>query len=123
LIRADSAVAAIVRFSDVRRAPPYLKFTRAELNRLLGLYATRVMRGEWRDYAISHEPGRARFCVFRNANDMPLYEIAKLGQGKARSASGDSRFVVTSQHQQLGHGHTLDDVLAVFDQRIRLIIV
>ena len=112
---------AIVRFSDGRRAAPYLKFTRAELNRLLGLYATRVMRGEWRDYAISLEPGRARFCVFRNANDMPLFEIAKLGERKARAPLRDGRFVLMSRHRKLVDGQTLEDVLALFDRPLRLV--
>lgn len=115
-------MAAIVRLSDARRAPPYLKFTRTELNRLLALYATRVMRGEWRDYAISLEPGRARFCVFRNANDLPLYEIAKVGPGRSRVAAvWDGRFVVTSRQRQLVDGPTLDDVLPLFDRPLRLV--
>lgn len=115
-------MAAIVRISDARRGPPEFKFTRAELNRLLGLYATRVMRGEWRDYAISLEPDRARFCVFRSAHDSPLYEIAKLDQGRARSsAARGGRFVVSSRHQKLVDGPTLDDVLRLFDRPLRLV--
>lgn len=115
-------MAAIVRFSDARRTPPYLKFTRAELNRLLSLYATRVMRGEWRDYAISLEPDQARFSVFRNANDLPLYEIAKVGPGRFKpNGPRNGRFVVTSRHLRLVDGSTLDDVLTLFDRPLRLV--
>lgn len=113
---------AVVRFSDIRRAPPYLRFTRAELSRLLGLYATRVMRGEWRDYAISLEPDRARFSVFRSSNDMPLFEISKINPGKSRQiASRPGRYEVTSRQRQLVQGTSLDDVLAVFDRPVGLI--
>ena len=40
-------MSTVVRLSDHRRKPPYLHFTRAELNGLLGLYAARVSKGEW----------------------------------------------------------------------------
>lgn len=113
---------AVVRFSDLRRAPPYLRFTRAELNRLLGLYATRVMRGEWRDYAISLEPDRARFSIFRSTNDMPLFEISKIGPPRSKQApSRPGRYEVTSRQRQLVQGQSLDDVLSVFDRPIGLI--
>lgn len=113
---------AVVRFSDIRRARPYLRFTRAELSRLLGLYSTRVIRGEWRDYAISIEPDRTRFSVFRSSNDMPLFEISKIGPPRSRQApTRPGRFEVTSRQKQLVQGHSLDDVLEVFERPLGLV--
>lgn len=114
-------MAAVVRITDFRRPRPYLSFTRSELNRLLGLYATRVMRGEWRDYAISHGADRASFCVFRNSLDHPLFEIVKLGAGRKHAGAKSGRFVVTSRHHKLSQGQSLDDVLAVFDRPLALV--
>ncbi|MDX2222663.1 MAG: DUF2794 domain-containing protein [Rhodospirillaceae bacterium] len=116
-------MAAVVRFQDFRRPRPYHSFTRSELNRLLGLYATRVMRGEWRDYAISHGADCASFAVFRNSQDHPLFEIVKLGAGKkvAGAAAKAGRFVVTSRQSKLSQGQSLDDVLAVFDRPLTLV--
>lgn len=116
-------MSAVVRISDFRRPRPYLSFTRSELNRLLGLYASRVMRGEWRDYAISHGADRASFCVFRNSQDHPLFEIVKLASGRRHGGSPakGGRFVVTSRHHKLSQGQSLDDVLAVFDRPLTLV--
>jgi hypothetical protein len=115
---------AVVRLSDHRRKPPYLHFTRLELNRLLGLYAARVSKGEWRDYAIHLGQDAASFMVFRHSQEHPLYVISKLGTGKSRSKTLSTRqghYVVLSRQHKLSQGHTLDDVLEVFDRPIRLV--
>ena len=114
----------VVRFSDHQRKPPYLHFTRPELNRLLGLYATRVSKGEWRDYAIHLGPDAASFMVFRHSQENPLFVISKLGAGKARTraqTARQGRYVVFNRQHKLSQGHSLDDVLAVFDRPIRLV--
>ncbi len=85
---------AVVRIQDYRqnpgRKPPALHFTRAELSRLLGLYATRVIKGEWRDYAISFGPGMASFFIFRHTGtlDSPGGTDHQIPPGRVRFASG-----------------------------------
>ena len=112
----------LVRLSDHRRKAPYLHFTRVELNRLLGLYAGRVSKGEWRDYAIHLGPEAATFMVFRHAQENPLFIISKLGAGKSRAKTArQEQFVVASRQRKLSQGHSLDDVLAVFDRPIKLV--
>lgn len=108
---------AVVRLNDFRSRPPHLHFTRAELNRLLGLYASRVIRGEWRDYAIHHGPERASFMVFASSKEQPQFVISK--QAKARTPA--QRYVVMSRVENLKTGATLEDVLTVFDRPIRLV--
>ena len=114
-------MSAVLRFPDIRGKAPHLHFTRAELNRLLNLYTKRVMAGEWRDYAISFGPGMASFFIFRTSLENPLLEISKLvGRGgKGKRTTG--RFQVTSRQQKLKQGQSLDDVLAIFDQPLRLV--
>ncbi len=114
----------VVRLSDHRHKPPFLHFTRLELNRLLGLYSGRVRNGEWRDYAIHLGPDAASFMVFRHAQENPLFVISKLGAGKARGRPQSTRqgqYVVASRQRKLSQGHSLDDVLAVFDGPIKLV--
>ena len=112
----------VIRISDYRR-PPYLNFTRTELNRLLSLYSSRVICGDWRDYAISHTPGAAMFAMFKSSSELPLYVITKLetkGQhrtGRARKG----RYVVSSRQAVLKQSDNLEDVLAVFDRPVRLV--
>ena len=115
---------SVVRLSDHRRKPPYLHFTRLELNRLLGLYAARVSKGEWRDYAIHLGPDAASFMVFRHSQEHPLFVISKLGAGKTRSKARIARqgqYVVISRQSRLSQGHSLDDVLEVFNRPIKLV--
>jgi len=112
-------MSTVVRLSDHRRKPPYLHFTRLELNRLLGLYASRVRKGEWRDYAIHHGPDAASFMVFRHSQENPLFVISKLGKGRRSARLGC--YVLTSRQHKLSQGQALDDVLAVFDRPIKLV--
>ncbi len=118
-------MSAVVRLHDYRRKPPYLHFTRAELNRLLGLYASRVINGEWRDYAIIPGPDAARFMVFSRTQENPQFVISKLETGAKDRGPGaggrHGRYVVASRLCKLKQGHSLDDVLAVFERPIRLI--
>ena len=114
----------VVRLQDYRptgRKPSALYFTRAELSRLLGLYASRVIKGEWRDYAICSSPDSASFAVFKSAKEYPQFVISKLGRSDGRGKAKAGRYVVTSRECRLCQGHSLDDVLAVFNKPLGLI--
>jgi hypothetical protein len=110
-------MSAVVRIKDFRRRAPFLHFTRTELNRLLGLYASRVSRGEWRDYAIHHGKDAASFMVFASSQEQPQFIISK----QARARGTERHYIVMSRLARLKSGATLDDVLSVFDRPIRLI--
>jgi len=112
---------AVVRLSDHRRKPPYLHFTRAELNLLLGLYASRVRTGEWRDYAIHLGPEAACFMVFRHAHEHPLYVISKVAMSRARGKNRAAPYVVATRQHKLGQGQTLADVLSLLNRQIKLV--
>jgi hypothetical protein len=114
---------AVIPISAYRRKAPYLNFTRAELHRLLNLYSSRVMRGEWRDYAISHGPGMASFFIFRHSNDSPLFVISKLEtRGKDRlAAARNDRYVLFSRHKKVKQGHDLEDILQTLRQPLTLV--
>lgn len=113
----------LVRISDYRRKASALHFNRIELTQLLGLYSSRVITGEWRDYAIGSTPGFAQFCIYRSSREEPLFTITKLTtEGKARSAKArKGRYVVSSRHHTLKQSHSLLDALQIFDKPIKLI--
>lgn len=117
-------MAAVIPFVEYRRKAPYLSFTRTELHRLLGLYTSRVMRGEWRDYAIDHGPGLASFFIFRHSHEHPLFVISKLEtRGKNRAAAAkNGRFVLFSREKKLKQTHNLDDLLHVLNQTLHVVI-
>ncbi len=89
-----------------------VRFNRSELGRLLSLYSRRVAEGEWRDYAIGQQPGRAVFAIFRHSRERPLYLITK---------HGDGGFEVASGLRRVASAATLEEALAVFDRRLRLV--
>ncbi len=111
-------MSAVVRLRDFRRRAPFLHFTRLELNRLLGLYASRVARGEWRDYAIHHGAEAASFMVFASSNEQPQFTISKLSKSKNQ----DRRYVVMGRGAvKLKQSADLEDALSVFDRPIKLV--
>ena len=112
---------SVVRLSDHRRKPPYQHFTRPELNGLLGLYASRVARGEWRDYAIHLGADAARFMVFRHAHENPLFVISKLPAGGRGRQKARGPYVVHDRQRKLAQCQTLAEVLAMFDSTVRLV--
>lgn len=114
----------IVRLLEYRRGTPLVHFTRSEMNALLSLYSRRVVRGEWRDYAIDHSDGTARFAVFRSSLERPRFIISKQMKGPARSGSLATppavQFTVMAGRETLAQGPVLGEVLAVFDRPMKL---
>jgi hypothetical protein len=115
-------MSSVLRFPDTLRGKtPSTHFTRLELNRLFNLYTKRVMTGEWRDYAISFNPGMASFFIFRHSAENPLFVISKLDPRGKTSRAKNGRFVVTSRQQKLKQGNDLEAVLAIFETPLKLI--
>jgi Protein of unknown function (DUF2794) len=102
----------LYRFADQRARRRIVSFDRRELSRLLNLYSLRVASGEWRDYAIDFRPGMAIFSIFRHTAEQPLYAIAKAQGG----------YMVYNGPRKLAHGESLEDVLRVFDRKLRLLL-
>jgi hypothetical protein len=108
----------LVRLSDYGRpGGERVVFDRAELNKILAIYSDRVARGEWRDYAIDHRPNMAAFAVFRSCYEWPLFVIAKFSPNMQRQG----RYLVSSGQRKLAQGRSIDEVLAVFDRKLKLL--
>ncbi len=107
----------MLRLSDYRKKKQKQKifFDRRELRALLDLYSRRVASGEWKDYAIDQYGPMAVFSIFRHSFDQPLFAIVKRTSGK------DCDYVVLSGRQQLKHGRTIGEALAVLERQLRLL--
>jgi len=70
------------------------------------------MSGEWKDYAIDHQSGRAIFSIFRHSFDSPLFAIAKRREGK-RCA-----YQVFSGSRKIRQSVTIEDALSIFDRKL-----
>lgn len=108
----------LYRLADQRARRRIVSFDRRELSRLLNLYSMRVASGEWRDYAIDFRPGMAIFSIFRHTAEQPLFAIAKV-PGGGNSSGG---YMVYNGPRQLAHGDSLEDVLRVFDRKLKLLL-
>jgi hypothetical protein len=126
--------ATVLPLRDYRATRPRtLYFTRSELNQLLGLYSRNVARGLWRDYAIDHGDGQARFSVFRHTHESAVYTIVKSAvapgtdQGANRAASqttGEAAlFTILSGRQRLHAATSLTEALEYFRAKLALVPV
>jgi hypothetical protein len=106
----------LYRLADQKARRRIVSFDRRELSRLLNLYSMRVASGEWRDYAIDFRPGMAIFSIFRHTAEQPLFAIAKV-PGTAQGG-----YMVYNGPRKLAHGDSLEDVLRVFDRKLKLLL-
>ena len=105
----------LYRLADHRARRRTISFDRRELGQLLNVYSMRVRTGEWRDYAIDFRPGMAIFSIFRHTAESPLYAIAKVPSSNA------GLYMVYNGPRKLAHGDILEDVLGVFERKLRLL--
>lgn len=108
-------VVEISHRGPAQRRGRHVFFDRAELQQLLDLYSRRVMTGEWRDYAIDHDQGFARFSIFRHSAERPLFSITKSGSRR------DPAYALREGPRKVTQSRSLRDVLAVLDRRPRLV--
>jgi hypothetical protein len=109
-------MSTLYRLADQKARRRIVSFDRQELSRLLNLYSPRVASGEWRDYAIDFRPGMAIFSIFRHTAEQPLFAIAKV-PGTAQGG-----YMVYNGPRKLAHGDNLEDVLRVFDRKLRVLL-
>ncbi len=112
-------MSGVVNLSKYRRGRKrrHVCFDRLELNKLLSLYSSRVIRGEWKDYAISHGDGISEFSIFRNSSDRPAYIVIKYPPGSHRR--GD--YMVCADDRQLKQADSLESVLKIFERNLKLV--
>ena len=114
-------MSTVVRLSEYRRRKKresrQVYFTRQELNLLLSLYSSRVIGGEWKDYAIDQGKGLSAFSVFSAASDRPIFTVFKFAGGTHHN--GD--YVVGSGGNTLKRGRSLIEVLIVFERQLKLV--
>ena len=106
---------AVARPATAVPPPNRVTFNRLELNRILNLYGRMVADGEWRDYAIDFRPGIAIFSIFRHTAEQPLFAIAKV------PGTSQGGYMVYNGPRKLAHGDSLEDVLKIFERKLRLL--
>jgi hypothetical protein len=58
----------------------------------------------------------AIFSIFRHTAEQPLFAIAKV------PTAANGPYVVYNGPRKLAHGDSLEDVLTVFDRKLRLLL-
>ena len=108
-------MAQLLLLSEYRRDGRRVFFDREDLNLLLGVYSRQVARGIWRDYAIDHRSNMAIFSIFRHTAEQPLFAIAKV------PGTSQGGYMVYNGPRKLAHGDSLEDVLKIFERKLRLL--
>lgn len=98
---------------NVRLKNEIVCFHRLELHLVQGLYGRGVAAGIWKDYAIDIRQGSALFSIYRNASEVPIYQVIK--DPSLRNKQGQFR-VVTQTGQILKRGDDLKQVIKVLDK-------
>ena len=109
----------VVRIADYRTSSqrrPDTRFDRQELDQLLSIYSRRVINGEWKDYAICHEPDRVSFRVYRSASHLPSFTLVK----RCRP-DRTTEFVLYHGRQRITKSVSLTDALSILNPKIRLV--
>ena len=117
LEQSEPPMTTVCRLSDFRRTKSLFCFSRQELDKLLSIYSRKVISGEWKAYAISHEGGMAQFSIFAHARARPLYTVVKLRRPPARLR----RFSVMQGDRKVAQADTLEQVLNVFARSLKLV--
>ena len=107
----------VTRLSERRRQSKQVFFNRQEINRLVSVYSRRVIRGEWRDYAIRQEDNLVAFCIYRHGSEHAAFTVVKYRSGSDKR--GD--FAVFDTRRQLKRGRTIADVLKALEPPLRLV--
>ena len=108
--------AVLLRFAGTLQRE--IRFERAELGIILGLYGRNVAGGEWRDYAIDFGREFACFSVFRRSSEQPLYRIIK---NPILTRKNGLYSVVAQGGLIMKRGNDLAQVLKVLEKRPKLV--
>ncbi|WP_406854758.1 DUF2794 domain-containing protein [Alsobacter sp. KACC 23698] len=98
--------------------PMQVVFDRHELRELFDVYGRKVAEGEWRDYSLDFLKEKAVFCVYRRANEFPLYRIEKTPKLARRQGA---YAVIAASGLIMKRGHELARVLNVLEKPLRLV--
>ncbi|WP_028465603.1 DUF2794 domain-containing protein [Nisaea denitrificans] len=110
-------MADLIRLKKSRSPQRGPFFTKKELGQLLALYSSRVISGEWRDYAIDHSDDGAAFSIFRHSHELPLFSISK----NQRKGQRQPTFELVSGYKKIASSPSLVDVISKFEKLPRLV--
>lgn len=99
-----------------RRAVPDICFSKRELEQLLAVYSRRVMSGEWKDYAIRHDPTMSAFLIYRNNSRQPSFTVIK-----RQTSAEKNEFLVFHGRERLKRSTSLTEALSVLKRKFKLV--
>ena len=110
----------VVRLAEYKTAAkgiqPDIFFDKKEFDQLLSIYSPRVMSGEWKNYAIRHDPTMAAFLIFRTNSSQPSFTIVK-----RKLIGSKPEFVVYRGRARMKQSGSLSEALSVLKQKLKLV--
>ena len=114
-----STVVRLAEYKTIgKRTQPDVFFDKKEFDQLLSIYSPRVMSGEWKNYAIRHDPSMAAFLIFRTNTSHPLFTIVK-----RKIMESKLEFIVYRGRAHMKQSGSLNDALSVLDRKLKLVII
>ena len=112
-----STVVRIAEYKTVARGTqPDVFFDKKEFDQLLSIYSPRVMSGDWKNYAIRHDPSMAAFLIFHTNTSQPSFTIVK------RKLMGSKlEFLVYRGRARMKQSGSLSDALSVLKRKLKLV--
>ena len=95
---------------------PDVCFEKKEFDQLLSVYSRRVMSGDWKDYAIKHNPKMAAFLIYRNNSQNPSFTIVK-----RKAPANKLEYLVYHGHNHLKTSASLTDALSILKRKLKLV--
>ena len=113
-------MSTVVHLDDYKNANQRIQrdicFDKKEFDQLLSVYSRRVMNGDWKDYAIRHDPTMAAFLIYRNNSRQPSFTVVK------RKASGSKlEYLVYHGRERMKRSSSLTDALSVLRRKLKLV--
>ncbi|MGB0631224.1 MAG: DUF2794 domain-containing protein [Alphaproteobacteria bacterium] len=114
-------MSTVVRLADYKsanlRVQPDICFDKKEFDQLLSVYSRRVMSGDWKDYAIRHDPTMAAFLIYRNNSRQPTFTVVK----RKASGGGKLEYLVYHGRERLKRSTSMTDALSVLKRKLKLV--
>ena len=113
-------MSTVVFLADYKKSPKHIQpdicFEKKEFDQLLSVYSQRVMSGDWKDYAIKHNPKMAAFLIYQNNSQYPSFTIVK-----RRAPNSKLEYAVYHGRNRLKTSTSLTDALSILRRKLKIV--
>lgn len=114
-------MSTVVFLADYKKTSKHIQpdicFEKREFDQLLSVYSQRVMSGDWKDYAIKHNPKMAAFLIYQNNSQYPSFTIVK-----RRAPTSKLEYAVYHGRNRLKTSTSLTEALSILRRKLKIVV-